>query len=159
MAAHVSNFLKLADRVINEVLVDGIGTKLVSNWEQNMVYTHKRYPANICWSSRRLPDMSWRRLQHVFSVTIFRLPWRLEDVLKTSCKDVLKTSRKTSWRRLGKGKLVTLKTSWRLLEDISWRPFDWRHILKTSWRHVLKSWRRLLDVLETSKMLTGDICI
>ena len=57
MAAHASNLLKLADRVINEVLVDGIGTKLVSNWEQNMVYT-KCYPANICWFSRRLPDMS-----------------------------------------------------------------------------------------------------
>ena len=40
-------------------------------------------PANICWS--------WRRLQHVFSVTILRLPRRLEDVLKTCLEDVLKT--------------------------------------------------------------------
>ena len=39
-----------------------------------------------------LQDMSSRRLQHVFSVTILRLPRRLEDVLKTPCKDVLKTS-------------------------------------------------------------------
>ena len=30
-------------------------------------------------SSRRLQDMSSRRLQDVFSVTIFRLPRRLED--------------------------------------------------------------------------------
>ena len=43
-------------------------------------------------SSRRLQDMSSRRLQHVFSVTILRLPRRLEDVLKKSCKDLLKTS-------------------------------------------------------------------
>ena len=33
----------------------------------------QRIPANICWS--------WRRLQHVFNVTILRLPRRLEDVL------------------------------------------------------------------------------
>ena len=33
-------------------------------------------------SWRRLEDMSWRRLQHLFSVTILRLPRRLEDVLK-----------------------------------------------------------------------------
>ena len=76
------------------------------------------FPANICWSSRRLQDMSWRRLQHVFSVTILRLPrrledvledekllrWRrLEDVLKTCLEDVLKTCLedvlKTLWRQ------------------------------------------------------------
>ena len=33
-----------------------------------------------------------KTLQHVFSVTILRFPRRLEDVLTTSCKDVLKTS-------------------------------------------------------------------
>ena len=38
-------------------------------------------------SSRRLQDMSSRRLQDVFSVTIFRLPRRLQDVLR----DVFKT--------------------------------------------------------------------
>ena len=89
------------------------------------------YQANICWSSRRL--------QHVFSVTILRLPRRLEDVLKTSCKDVLKTSWRPLARRLGRRKIVTLKTSWRRLEDISWR--------------------RLQDVSEANKIFTGDICI
>ena len=39
-------------------------------------------------SSRRLQDMSSRRLQDVFSLTIFRLPGRLQDVLQ----DVFKTS-------------------------------------------------------------------
>ena len=68
------------------------------------------FPANICWSSRRLQDMSWRRLQHVFSVTILRLPRRLEDVLEDEkllrwrrLEDVLKTYLedvlKTSWRQ------------------------------------------------------------
>ena len=58
-----------------------------------------------------LQDMSWRRLQHVFSVTILCLPRRLEDVLKTCLEDVLKTCLedvlktyledvfKTSWRQ------------------------------------------------------------
>ena len=84
-------------------------------------------------SSRRLQDMSAGRLQHVFHVTILRLPRRLEDVFKTSSKakncyseDVLKTS----WRHV-------LKTSWKHVLKTSWR-----HVLKTSWRHILKtSWR------------------
>ena len=93
-------------------------------------------PANSCWSSRRLQDMSWRRLQHVFSVTVFRLPRRLEDFLKTSWRylarrleDVLEDKKLLRWRRLQD----VLKTSW-------------RHVLKTCWRHVLKMpWRRLGD--------------
>ena len=70
-----------------------------------------KLPANICWS--------WASLQNFFSVTIFRLPRRLEDVLKMSCKYVLKKS----WRRLGRWKIVMLKTSW-------------RHVLRTSWGHL-----------------------
>ena len=50
-------------------------------------------PANICWS--------WRRLQHVFSETVLRLP-----------------------RRLGQRKIVTLKMSSRRLEPMSWRRFE-----------------------------------
>ena len=46
-------------------------------------------PVNICWSSRRL--------QYVSSVTIFRLPRRLEDVSQ-----------------------YDLKTPSRLLQDMSW---------------------------------------
>ena len=38
------------------------------------------YPANICWSWRPLQDISWRRLQHVFSVTVLRL----QDVLEAN---------------------------------------------------------------------------
>ena len=49
-----------------------------------------------------LQDMSSRRLQDVFSVTSFRLPRRLQDVLQ----DIFKTSS----RRLGRRKIVTLKT-------------------------------------------------
>ena len=61
-------------------------------------------------SLRRLPDMSSTRLQHVFSVTIFRLPRRLQDVFKTSRKktkncyaeDVLKTCLEDVFKTPGK---------------------------------------------------------
>ena len=73
-------------------------------------------------SSRRLQDMSSRRLQNVFSVTIFRLP-----------------------RRLGRRKIVTLKTFWRRLEDMSWRRLE-----DISWRRLEDmSWRCLGDALKT----------
>ena len=62
-------------------------------------------------SSRRLEDMSWRRLQHVFSVTIFCFPRRLQDVLES--KKLLR---------------------WRHLQNMSWR-----HVSKTSWGHILKT--------------------
>ena len=48
--------------------------------------------------SRRLQDMSSKRLEEVFSVTIFCLPRRLEDVFKSSS------------RRLARGKIFMLKT-------------------------------------------------
>ena len=66
---------------------------------------------------------SWRRLQ----CNIFCLIRCLENVLKTSCEVILKTSWRrlkdvsgrcianTSWRRLGRWKIVTLKTCWRRL--------------------------------------------
>ena len=57
-------------------------------------------------------DMSQQKfvgLQHVFSVTILRLPRRLEDVLKMSCKDVLKTF----WKTKNCYAEDVFKTSWR----------------------------------------------
>ena len=75
--------------------------------------------------SRRLQDMSSRRLQDVFSVTIFRLPRRLQDVFKTFCEmssrrfqDVLEDEKLLRWRRVED----VFKTC---LEDVfkkSWRP-------------------------------------
>ena len=132
-------------------------------WKQQ---SKRAFPASICWS--------WRRLQQVFSIRMLRLPRRLEDVLKISCK--------TSWRCLVRQKIVTLKTSWRYvlktssthlqrnnlslprrLEDVlklSWRRLAktiWRHLgrrkiitWRTSWRHLEDmSWRRLENVLKT----------
>ena len=69
-------------------------------------------------SWRRFQDMSWRHLQHVFSVTILRLPRRLEDV------------KLLHWRRLE-------DMPWRCLEDMSWRRLE--DILKTCFEDVLKT--------------------
>ena len=52
-------------------------------------------PANIFWSARRLQDVlkiCLGGLQHVFSITIFRLPRHLEDVSQSPLEDILKTS-------------------------------------------------------------------
>ena len=58
----------------------------------------------------------------------------LEDVLKSFWRRLANTS----WRRLGRRKIVALKMSW-------------RHILKTSGRHVLKtSWRQTKCLLGIS---------
>ena len=99
-------------------------------------------PANICWSRRRL--------QHVFSVTILRLPSCLEDVLKTSWKtkscyaeDVLKTCLEDVVNTCLEDVLKTcladvVKTS---LEDV----------LKTSLQDVLKTlWRQTKYLLGIS---------
>ena len=94
-------------------------------------------------SSRRPQDMSWRRLQHIFRVRILRLPRRVEDVLKTPWRHLAKTF----WRRLGRRKIVTLRPSWRRLEDMSWRCLE------------DISGRLLKDFMETNKILTGDIYI
>ena len=60
----------------------------------------------------------------------------LQDVLKTSSRYVFKTSSrhvfktssrhvfKTSSRRLGRRKIVTLKTCWRRLQDMFWRRLE-----------------------------------
>ena len=49
--------------------------------------------------------------------------------------------------RFGRRKIVTLKMSWRRLQDMSWRYLE------------DISWRLLEDTMETNKILTGDICI
>ena len=87
-------------------------------WEMDLLDT------NLDIDSRRLEDMSSSRLQDVFSVTVFSLPRRLEDVLE----DVFKTSS----RRLGRRKIVTLKAYWRSLQG---------------------------DVLETNNCLLGYFCL
>ena len=83
--------------------------------------------------SRRIQDMSWRRLQDAFNVTIFRLPRRLEEVLRAS------------WRRLGRQKIITLKTSSRRLQDVLKTCLE--DVLRTCLEDVLKTC--LEDVLKT----------
>ena len=89
-------------------------------------------PAKFRFGKDVFLKTSWRRLEEVLKKTsckqVFtRLEdvWktscrRLENVLKTSCEDVWTTSWRrffvrrfanTSWKRLGRRKIVTLKTS------------------------------------------------
>ena len=89
----------------------------------------------------------------------------LEDVFKTSSRHVLKTSS----TRLQRNNFASSKTSWRRLEDLleDVKLLRWRHLedvlkacledLKTCLEDVLKTC--LEDILETSKILTGNICI
>ena len=94
-------------------------------------------------SWRRLQDMSRRRLQHVFSVTILRLPRRFQDL----SQELLR------WRHLQH----VLKTC---LEDVFLEDMSWRRLEDISWRCLEDiSWRRLQDVLDANKIFTGDICI
>ena len=82
-------------------------------------------------SRRRLEDMSSRRLQHLFSVTILRLPRRLEDVLEDE--------KLLRWRRLED----VLKTC---LEDVLKTCLE--DVLKTCLEDVLKTYPE--DVFKTS---------
>ena len=92
---------------------------------------------------------SWRRLHHVFSVTVFRLPRRLQGVLQICLEDLWKTYLKTSWRCLRRRKIFTLITSWRSLEDMSWkRPEDVLETKKESLLEISVSNHGLLTNLE-----------
>ena len=70
-------------------------------------------------SWKRFQKMHWRCLQHVFSVTIFRLPRRLQDVLEDE--------KLLRWRRLQK----VLKTC---LEDVLKTCLE--EVFRTSWRQA-----------------------
>ena len=100
------------------------------------------FPANICWSWRRLQDMFSELLQNAFSITIFRLPRRLEDVLQRRLEDVLQ-------RRLGRRLENVLKDKkllrWRRLEDVLKTFLE--DVWKTCLQEVLKmSSRRFQDM-------------
>ena len=97
-------------------------------------------------SSKNHQDMSSRRLQDVFSVTIFRLPRRLLDVFMTFCEMSSRRFQDVFARRLGRRKIVTLKTCW-------------RHVLKTCWRPTNVYWDAPLDkvvILIVNEILKKD---
>ena len=101
-------------------------------------------------SWRRHQDVSSRNLQHVFSVSIFCLPRRLEDVLKRSCREDEKLGiSKTALKTKNCYAEDVFKMSWRHVLKVSWCHFlnmSGRHILNTSWRQLLKTFlRRLAD--------------
>ena len=85
---------------------------------------------------KTLQDMFSRRLQNMSSKTSWRRFARcLQDIFKMYLQDFFKTSS----GRLGRRKTVTLKTYWRGFQDLPWR--------------------RLQDLLKTSKCLLGSFWI
>ena len=76
-------------------------------------------------SSGRLQDISSSRLEDVFSVTTFLSSKTPSRRLVRCLQDVLKKS----WWRLGRGKIVTLKTYWKHLENMPGRCLE--DVLKT----------------------------
>ena len=96
--------------------------KFLWNWGEFLIYSKLFTVQQIFVDILSSKDMSWKHLQHVFSVTILRLP-----------------------RRLGRRKIVTPKTSWRRLEDMYWRRLE--GVLKTCLEDVVKTC--LEDVLKT----------
>ena len=89
-----------------------------------------------------LQDMSWRRFQHIFSVTIFHLPRRLEDVLQRRLENALEDEKLLCLRRL-QDFLTTF------LEDVLKRCLE--DIFKTSWR------QRKWEISESNK--SKCVCI
>ena len=109
----------------------------------NLLLLSRRFPVKLIPSKHLLIfKTSWRRLQYVFSVIIFRLPRCLEDVLQRRLEDISRDVLKTSWKTKNCYAEDVFKT---ILQDI----------LKTCVEDVLKT---CLDVLETNKIFTGDIC-
>ena len=74
-----------------------------------------------------------RHLDISRAITAESLPLHIATSRTWVWLDILKTS----WRRLGRQKIVTLKTCWRHLQD--------------------KSWMRFQDVLKTNKSLLGEL--
>ena len=101
---------------------------------------------------------SWRRVQHVFSATILRLPRGLEHVLKTFSRPLARRLQdvfKTTWKTKKCYAEDVFKTSWRHALKTSWR-----HVLKTSWRHILKTpSRRLGSKAKPVYLWSNRICI
>ena len=129
-----SNFLQKAIRIASSP--SGIFNKIPS--KHLLVF-------KTSWG--RLQDMSWRRLQHVFSVTILRLPRRLEDVFKTS--------RKMSWRHLQDVLEDQKLLRWRHLQDVLKTCLE--DVLKTCLEDVLKTY--LEDVFKTSRRQTKFLLV
>ena len=128
---------------------------IIELWSSITFYLQNLWPSKyllvLKTSLRRPQDLPWKRFQHVFNVIILRLPRSLEEALKTSCKRRLENVLKAIWRhlsrRLGRRKIVRLRTSSRCLEDVSWKRLE------------DMSWRWLEDIIVTKKIVTGYICI
>ena len=104
-----------------------------------------------------------KNLAHVFNTSSAWQFYVFQDVLKTSCKDVLKTSWRPLARRLEDVLEDEILLRWIRLEHMSCRCVQdmfWRRLEDMSWRCLQDmSWRPLKDLMETNKILIGGTCI
>ena len=98
-------------------------------------------------SSRRLQDMSSRRLQDIFSVTIFCLPRRLQDVFKTLWKtkncyaeDILKTSSRSLQDQQMFAGVFTITIQMTIHHFLAWNPSK---VLNGQHKWVIFHWSRI----------------
>ena len=165
MAERLSFYFKTK----NQSIYFSFTTSLHNNTliEKNILdYENKNSNNKVKTSSKRLQDLlqdvfrtSWKT-KNCYAKDVLKTSWRhalktsWRHVLKTSWRPVLKTSWrpleyglqrrlqdafKTSSRRYGRRKIVTLKTSWWRLEDMSWRRLEdlsWRRLEDISWRRL-----------------------
>ena len=125
-------------------------------WYNSYIKIHNRAVYLKFFSAKNIPSKyllvfrtSWRRLQHVFSVTILCLPRRLEDVLQKRLEDVLKTY----WRHLARRLEEVLEDEtllrWRRLEDVLKTYLE--DVLKTCLEDALKAlWKETKYLLGIS---------
>ena len=103
----------------------------VMNRSLQILFSNTGIPANICWS--------WRRLQHVFSLTILRLPRRLAT---------------TPWRRFQELSQDVLENEkllrWRLLQDVLKTCLE--DVLNPCLEDVLKKYQLLFKPVNPTKI-------
>ena len=99
-------------------------------------------------SSKRLQDMFSRRLEDVFSVTIFRLPRRLQDFFKTSSEMSSRRLCNTSSRRLQYVLEEENLLCWRRVEDVFKTCLQ--DVLRTSWTPTNVCWDVALNAPKTT---------
>ena len=110
---------------------------------------YRYHKLKLCLPPRRLEDVfkiclqgvfktSSRRLQDAFSVTIFRLPRRLQDVLQDVFKTFSRTLQDVFARRLQDVLEDEKLLHWRRVEDVFKTCLE--DVLKTPWRPTNVYW-------------------
>ena len=99
-------------------------------------------------SWRRLQDMSWRYLQNMSWRCLQDMSWRCVQDMSWRCLQHV-NSVTTSWRRLWRRKIVTLKTSSRRLEDMPWRSLGGKQNVYCEYLYLANLYLYLINLYLT----------